>query len=323
MTTDPLVSIIIPCFNAHRFIGDAIRSGLDQTYPNTEVILIDDGSTDKSLDVIRLFEGRVRWESGPNRGGGAARNRGLQIARGEYIQFLDADDRLLPSKLQREVEQLQLSNADVCLAPYEVISTDGHVTKRGPSSAPAGDPFQWLLFADARITPLYRSNVIALAGGFDASLPCCQDLDLTLRIALTQARYTYLDQIGYQCRRQAASVSSDEIRLYRVMVQLLGTIARERLAGGTNDEARRQAVATKISTCARWLLRFGDTQHAMNGFRTAAEVHHSGGLNQAYSVPALWLRHLVGPLSAEHFLWRLRRVRNGWPTGPLASSHRS
>ena len=73
--TTPLISIVIPCYNAERYVGEAIRSALSQTYPNVEIIVIDDGSTDGSLDVIRSFGGAIRWETGPNRGGCAARNR--------------------------------------------------------------------------------------------------------------------------------------------------------------------------------------------------------------------------------------------------------
>ncbi len=100
----PLVSILIPCYNAERWIAQAIESSLAQTWPEKEVIVVDDGSTDASLDVIRRFDGRVRWETGPNRGGGAARNRLLRLARGEWLQYLDADDYLLPDKVARQVD---------------------------------------------------------------------------------------------------------------------------------------------------------------------------------------------------------------------------
>src|ERR1700734_3340325 len=95
----PLVSILIPCFNAKQWIAQAIESALQQTWPEKEVIVVDDGSTDGSLGVIKRFEGRVRWETGPNRGGNQARNRLLELARGEWLQYLDADDYLLPDKV--------------------------------------------------------------------------------------------------------------------------------------------------------------------------------------------------------------------------------
>jgi glycosyltransferase involved in cell wall biosynthesis len=93
-----LVSILIPCFNAERWIGHAIDSALEQTYSPTEVIVVDDGSTDSSLGIIEGFGRRIRWETGPNRGANAARNRLLSLASGPWLQYLDADDYLLATK---------------------------------------------------------------------------------------------------------------------------------------------------------------------------------------------------------------------------------
>ena len=76
------VSILIPCYNAERWIAQAIESALAQTWSEKEIIVVDDGSTDHSLEVIRQFDGRIWWETGPNRGGNVARNRLLELARG-------------------------------------------------------------------------------------------------------------------------------------------------------------------------------------------------------------------------------------------------
>src|SRR5690606_31722168 len=98
----PKVSILIPCYNAERWIGSAIQSALDQTYSDVEVIIVDDGSKDKSVEAIRKFDGEVRWETGPNRGGNPTRNRLLELATGEFLQYLDADDYLLPDKVEKQ-----------------------------------------------------------------------------------------------------------------------------------------------------------------------------------------------------------------------------
>jgi glycosyltransferase involved in cell wall biosynthesis len=103
----PLVTIIIPCYNAELYVATAIQSALRQTYQNREVIVIDDGSTDNSLNVIRSFGNKIRSESGPNRGASSARNRGLALARGKYIQFLDADDFISPNKIELHVAALE------------------------------------------------------------------------------------------------------------------------------------------------------------------------------------------------------------------------
>jgi glycosyltransferase involved in cell wall biosynthesis len=100
------VSILIPCHNAEKWVAQAIESALAQTWPEKEVLVVDDGSTDRSLQVIRSFGDRIRWETGPNRGGNVARNRLLTLARGEWLQYLDAGDYLLPEKIERQMEFL-------------------------------------------------------------------------------------------------------------------------------------------------------------------------------------------------------------------------
>lgn len=110
----PLVSIIIPCYNAENYVAEAIQSALDQIYPNCEIIVIDDGSTDGSLEVIKSFGDKIRWETGPNRGGCGARNRGLELAKGEWIQFLDADDLIEQNKIAVQMK-LAAEHGSECL----------------------------------------------------------------------------------------------------------------------------------------------------------------------------------------------------------------
>lgn len=106
----PLVSIVIPCFNADAWIGAAVESALDQSHPRCETIVVDDGSTDRSLALARHFSTRgVRVVSQPQRGASAARNHGLRLAAGDFVQFLDADDLLDPAKIA--VQLSLLSNA--------------------------------------------------------------------------------------------------------------------------------------------------------------------------------------------------------------------
>src|SRR5262249_22564429 len=89
--TAPSISVVIPCWNAERWISRAIKSVLGQDYPNLEIIVIDDGSTDNSLEIVKSFGDKVRWWTGPNRGACVARNTGLAMADCTYVMFLDAD----------------------------------------------------------------------------------------------------------------------------------------------------------------------------------------------------------------------------------------
>jgi glycosyltransferase involved in cell wall biosynthesis len=102
---DPLVSILIPAYNAEKWIKDTIESALNQTWPNKEIIIVDDGSTDNTLKIIKGFESMsVKVVVQENKGAPAARNRALSFAQGDYIQWLDNDDLLAPGKISQQVE---------------------------------------------------------------------------------------------------------------------------------------------------------------------------------------------------------------------------
>src|SRR5829696_2931566 len=101
----PLVSVVVPCYNQARFLGEAIESVLAQSHPLFEVVVVDDGSTDDTSEVAARYPG-VRLVRQENRGLSGARNAGLARSRGEYVVFLDADDRLLPGALEAGVERL-------------------------------------------------------------------------------------------------------------------------------------------------------------------------------------------------------------------------
>ena len=113
MLAQPLVSILIPSFNAERWIKQTLESAVSQDYPRTEVIVVDDGSTDRTLEISRTFESRfVRVISQPNAGGPAARNTALAHAQGEYIQWLDHDDILAQNKIRSQVKWRQKIQSD-------------------------------------------------------------------------------------------------------------------------------------------------------------------------------------------------------------------
>ena len=106
-SVNPLISVIIPAFNHEEFIGEALDSVLDQTYRNLEVIVVDDGSTDNTKEVLKRYEEEIKYIYQQNRGVSSARNRGIAISRGEFIAFLDADDIWLPEKLEVQLNLME------------------------------------------------------------------------------------------------------------------------------------------------------------------------------------------------------------------------
>lgn len=195
-----LVSILIPCHNAERWIAQAIESALAQTWAEKEVIVVDDGSTDRSLEIIRRFEGQIRWESGPNRGGGGARNRLLELAQGSILQYLDADDYLLPQKIAAQMTAWRgCPEADVVYGP----ATLEHWTARGVRSEilPIPEPRDaWVLLARWYLPQtgalLWRSQSIRDVGGWKPDQPCCQEHELYLRLLMGGKRFAYLEAGG-------------------------------------------------------------------------------------------------------------------------------
>ena len=192
-----LVSILIPCFNADQWVGQAIESALAQTWQDKEIIVVDDGSTDRSLEIIRSFEGRVRWETGPNRGGGTARNRLLELAKGEWLQYLDADDFLLPQKLERQIgfAQIHPDIEVICSPTIWEKSENGRLFSMKTNIPEPHDP--WVLLALWHLPqtggPLWKRSALERVGGWRGEQPCCQEHELYLRLLMAGCCFEFYD----------------------------------------------------------------------------------------------------------------------------------
>ena len=120
-----LVSVIIPVYNAEKYIAATLQSVLDQTYQNFELLIIDDGSPDRSIDICRQFtDPRIKIISQENRGVAAARNHGIRVAQGEYIAFLDADDIWLPTKIEKHVHHLESPSVGISYSYSTLIDAN-------------------------------------------------------------------------------------------------------------------------------------------------------------------------------------------------------
>lgn len=302
--SEPLVSIVIPCYNAAGTVGEAIESALAQTYSQTEVIVIDDGSTDDSIRVLESHDGRIRWETGPNRGACAARNRGIELAQGEFIQFLDADDLLEPTKIQI---QSKLITTDSTIIPFSnsvVFDSDGR--PQGDFRPWHNDSFHQACF-DAIPTPstLHWKKNLAAVGGFTFGLPCSQERDLHLRMACSEFQFQFHPEVLVKVRRQSGSVSSNLIRVldqHSSIVDRAMTILRER---GTATEGRLRALAGILARDGRTYLQHGEFEKANAAFQKAMQVHPTGGLEFAYTSKTRTLQQWIGPELTETLIkWR-------------------
>lgn len=203
----PLVSVIMPAHNTARYIEDAIDSVLEQGYRPLELIVIDDGSTDGTVELLQRYGNRIRLITQSNKGAGAARNQGLQAAQGEFIAFLDSDDLWLPGKVAAQVTHLQL-NPDIGLVfsrwgrwepdqmgDFTLPERDEQATDTPPGVVPerSGWLYNRLLFGSAlhTITVMMRRSLVQQVGLFDTGLKRGQDYDYWIRAS----RHTQIHQL--------------------------------------------------------------------------------------------------------------------------------
>ena len=171
---EPLISVIVPVFQGERLIEGAVQSVLLQSHRNLEVIVVDDGSTDATLaKVQRLVDPRLRVIAQNNAGTAAARNSAIEIARGDYIAFLDCDDRWFPTKLAAELRVLRDAEPDIGIAysSYYAVDDRGRLLNAAPARTVCGDVFEFLLDGDDFLMPsvcLFDRRVVEAIGHFNA-----------------------------------------------------------------------------------------------------------------------------------------------------------
>ena len=186
-STRPDISIVIPCFNAAPWVARAIESVLAQDGVSTEVIVVDDGSTDRSLEAIRVYEDRIRIQTGPNRGACRARNEGLALARADYVMFLDADDYLEGPFLADAFDALRERKADVAFGRI-IIERGTQRSHFHPAPKESASEMMREFLTKRFITPcgtVWSTSFVRGIGGWKDGLRRYQDYELVFR-ALSQ-----------------------------------------------------------------------------------------------------------------------------------------
>jgi glycosyltransferase involved in cell wall biosynthesis len=197
MTSKPLVSVMIGVYNAEAYLGEAIDSVLAQTYQPLELIVVDDGLTDGSGDVAKAHGDALRYERQENAGNGAARNRGVELASGSLLAFLDADDRFLPDKLERQWKALEDGDgADMVFGHVrEFVSPELSQLERGAIRA-AAEPSPWT----APNLMLIRRDAFFRVGPFSETLKVGVTVDWYARALEAGLRGVMLDEVVLERR---------------------------------------------------------------------------------------------------------------------------
>lgn len=247
---EPLVSVIIPCYNAADYVEDALRSVGNQTYSNIEIICVNDGSTDLSGELINSFmskyDGEMQVHTTENRGGSAARNVGLKHATGEYIQFLDADDILRENKIEEQMTVLLESDDDAVLSDYQMWSNDllTLLEIRRFANFSLNPLYAAITGVISTQNPIYKKSILEKHGGYEEKLPAAQDWELNLRLVLEGVKFCYHPGFLSQARKVTGSVSSNWLKVSALQCKIL-TRNRERIMAderynlGVQDSIKR------------------------------------------------------------------------------------
>ncbi|NER48247.1 MAG: glycosyltransferase [Symploca sp. SIO1B1] len=220
----PLISVIIPAYNAEKTILETIESIFQQTFADFEIIVINDGSQDSTLELLSgVTDPRLQVFSFPNAGLSASRNRGVARAKGEYISFIDADDLWTPDKLELQLQALQTNpEAAVAYSWTDCIDEAGKFLRSGSHMSVSGDVYAQLLlvnFLESGSNVLIRQQALREIGDSDESLAAGQDRELFLRLA---AKYHFVavpqTQILYRVSAQAISANVAKAGTSRLQV---------------------------------------------------------------------------------------------------------
>jgi glycosyltransferase involved in cell wall biosynthesis len=295
----PLVSIVIPVYNAANYISETLNSVFAQTFTNYELIVVNDGSpdTDELEQVLQPYLSRIVYIKQPNRGVSAARNTGIRSARGAFYAQLDADDLWEPEYLAKQLQYLERNPAIDLVYPNAVIFNENskavvEFMKVCPSQ---GEPtFESLVREQCTVmtSVTARMEAIRQTGVFDESLPGCEDFDLWLRFTKLGGRIGYHREILAKYRRREGGLSSDRAwmisNILRVLAKAESTLAltaseREALQ---QESVRRQARLRVLE--GKKVLARGEIAAAIQHFSEANSYYHSAKLSTVLCALRYW-----------------------------------
>lgn len=311
---DELVSILIPAYNAEQWIHHTIKSALNQTWPNKEIIIVDDGSTDNTLKIAKTFESRaVKVAGQANRGASAARNKALSFAQGEYIQWLDADDILAPDKISRQMKRAE-SGKDSRILLSSSWGRFFHSSQKVKFSQNSlwQDlvPAEWLFYKLNNnewmcIESWLVSRALTdSAGPWDEELSMDDDGEYFSRIVAASERITFVAEAESYCRAGNISSISSEIDLsdQKKASQFKSICLQIKYLRSLEDSARTREACLRY--LQRWLFCFYPDKHEM--------------LDKAYRIA----KDLGGELHPPTLKWQYSMIQRifGWKAAKQAQA---
>jgi glycosyltransferase involved in cell wall biosynthesis len=291
----PRVSVIMPAYNVSEYIGEALDSVFCQTLDCYEVIVINDGSPDtKALEaVLSQYKDRIVYIIQENQGPSSARNAGIEIARGEYVAFLDSDDAWFPDYLEVQLRELEGPPQLDVVYPNGVVfgntpETGLELMSLSPSDGPVTVESLISKSCTVLISVLARRNVLIRAGMFDTSLRGCEDFDLWLRVLRSGGTIGYHRRVVMRYRRRKGSLSSDVLWMYDYLSKVLNKFESNFQLSESEElcliDARKRLHADAALIMGKNAIIRGDARSAIDNLTQANEVLGQGKIRLALAM---------------------------------------
>ena len=338
----PKVSVVIPTYNRGDLIGETIQSLQDQDFEDFEVIIVDDGSTDHTATVcekLALSDQRIHFHSGDNknRGPGYCRNKGTDLAKGEFLIFLDSDDLFLPGALSERVQAIE-SDVDLDFIVFigeffEKCAGDVGTLWNMPTHA---DPLFRFIGEDVpwqTSGPIWRKEFFDKIGRWDDTIVMGDDQELHTRALMAGAKYRFSHKVDYALRR-ASGGESQLGHQFSTKDGILSQVARvKKLCGenfnidGQQLETARKLMAGSLLLRSDQMLKFHDDKDAALAIWKIARQHHLIGF-PVYTLGRMWIKHykkllgdiaacLINQLESDDFLLKNRALLATTPVSCL------
>lgn len=308
---EPLISVVVPAFNVASYIGEALDSVFTQTFSSYEVIVVNDGSADTPELEQRLerFQGKIVYLQQENRGAASARNAALRVAGGEFVAFLDADDRWLPTFLEEQIRVLDLKGADLAYSDALLVGDSPLAGKTFMAMSPSRGKVtaESLLTAKVAVLTsavLARKKPILEVGLFDERIRRGHDFDLWLRLVKHGVRFAYHRKVLVHHRILESGLSGNVISQLERTLTVLETIHNRGGLTASEEAALRvnmnRTMATLALETGKARLMKKDFVDALHSFKEARSLRHSWKL----VIVCLGLR------IAPNLLWRVYQARS-------------
>ncbi len=296
------VSVIMPAYNGEKYIDGAMRSVIEQTYKNLELIVIDDGSSDRTSEIvmgIKSTDERVVYLSQTNAGQGKARNTGIKVARGEFIAFLDQDDLWIEKKLERQIEALKETKADVVFSGSFVFRDDNVAdetmpwdTLRGLFDGAAMFPLLFMFDRIPMLSAIVRKDALRKVGLLeeDRRYQNCDDYDLWLKLAECGATFVGLSERLVRYRLHGNQASQNTVRMIRTQIALMEKWQHSKYV---TEQIKRNRFQSLYRELISTLIDEGKTSEAKAVLKELDE--HSG-----QRPLSLWERNLIRILPGQY-----------------------